>query len=345
MKPFFYDWTLPDWQDWVREAGLPAYRAPQIWRWQARGVSHTDEMTDLPAAVRRLIDEQFTLTGFALIEKSASRHDPTTKYLFGLPDGQRVETVRMHYKYGISVCVSSQAGCRMGCRFCASAEAGFGRGLSAGEMLAQVARVGRDAAERVSRVTVMGIGEPLDNYDQLIRFLHAAHHPEGLGISMRRVSVSTCGLVPEMLRFTDEDLPVALSISLHAPNDEIRRQLMPVARRYPMEDVLAACRRHAEISGRRIEIEYVLLRDLNDRSEHATELAGRLRGLLCHVNLISFNEIPGSHFQRSEPEVVEAFRRSLEQNGITATVRRELGSDILAACGQLRRSRQTCASS
>jgi len=341
-RPFLYDLDPQQLAQWVRDMGLPAYRAGQISRWLTRGVTSTEQMTDLSKPVRAIIDEHFSLDGLVCEQKLQSALDDTAKYIFRLTDGNVIESVLMHYRYGQSVCISSQAGCKMGCTFCASTGAGFGRSLTAGEMLAQVAQIGRDSGERVGHVVIMGIGEPLDNYDQLIHFLKRANDPDGLNISMRHIAVSTCGLVPEMVKFTDEGLPVALSISLHAPNDKIRRQLMPIARQYDLDQLLAACRRHTERTGRRISFEYSLFGGINDQPEHAEELAMRLKGLLCHVNLIPANEFEGGQYRQSGQSAVQQFLNILTRSGINATVRRELGSDIMAACGQLRRRIEAC---
>jgi 23S rRNA (adenine2503-C2)-methyltransferase len=341
---YAYDLNLADWRVWTASRQLPAYRAGQIYRWIGRGVTAVAEMSDLPLPLRGQLAEAFYLDGLALEQKLVSAIDGTTKYVFRLRDGNTIESVLMRYHYGLSACISSQAGCRMGCTFCASTGAGFGRSLSAGEMLGQVLLIARDCGSRIGHVVVMGIGEPLDNYDSLIAFLHLANDPQALNISMRHISVSTCGLVPEMLKFTDEGLPVTLSVSLHAPNDEIRRQLMPIARRYSMDQLLAACRRHTELTGRRISFEYSLISGVNDRLEHADELAGRLKGMLCHVNLIPANEFAGGAFPQSGQNVVQAFQARLVRAGVNATIRRELGSDIMAACGQLRRNTEACGS-
>jgi 23S rRNA (adenine2503-C2)-methyltransferase len=340
----FEDLTLAGWQDWVREQGLPAYRAGQIHQWIARGIQSADEMTNLSRDLRGLLTSEFCFDNLHLEHKLVSRIDGTAKYIFRLADGNIIESVLMKYHYGQSVCISSQAGCRMGCTFCASTGAGFGRSLSHGEMLAQVARIARDSGERVGHVVIMGIGEPLDNYDNLVMFLKRVNEQDGLNISLRHLSVSTCGLVPEMLKFTDEGLPVTLSVSLHAPNDRIRQQLMPIARRYGIDELLAACRRHADRSGRRISFEYSLFSGVNDQPEHAAELAARLKGMLCHVNLIPANEFAGGSHRQSSQQAVRDFLEQLTRAGINATVRRELGSDIMAACGQLRRSIESCGS-
>lgn len=339
---FFYDLDLADWQNWVRENNLPAYRAAQIHQWIGRGIQNIDEMTNLPITLRSKLTEEFIIDGLHLEHKLVSAIDGTAKYIFRLSDGNIIESVLMKYHHGQSVCISSQAGCRMGCTFCASTGAGFGRSLSHGEMLAQVCRIARDSGERVGHVVIMGIGEPFDNYDNLIRFLKRANDPQVLNISMRHIAVSTCGLVPEMLKFTNEGLPVTLSVSLHAPNDLIRRELMPIAQRYDLEQLLAACRRHTETTGRRISFEYSMFSGVNDQPEHAAELAGRLKGMLCHVNLIPANEFAGGEHRQSSQQNIRGFQDILTRAGINVTVRRELGSDIMAACGQLRRSKETC---
>jgi len=332
------DQTLDNWKTYAVAKGWPAYRAGQIQQWLSRGISSIDEMTNLPKNIREQLAEDFLVDGLTVERKIVSALDQTTKYVFRLFDGNVVESVLMHYKHGYSVCISSQAGCKMGCTFCASTGAGFGRNLSHGEMLAQVSRIGREIGERIGHVVIMGIGEPLDNYDEVVAFLKAANDPQGLNISLRHISVSTCGLVPEMLKFTDEGLPVTLSVSLHAPNDTIRQTIMPIARRYSIDELLAACRRHIERSGRRISFEYSLFAGINDQPEHARELARRLKGMLCHVNLIPANEFDGGSHRQSDRRQVEQFQQILQSAGINATIRRELGADINAACGQLRRT-------
>lgn len=342
-KPFAYDLTLDEWKDWIRGRSLPAFRAGQIHRWIGRGIASAEEMTDMPLALRSQLDAAFDFQGLTVEDRLISAIDGTRKYIFRLADGNVIESVLMLYHHGYSVCISSQAGCRMGCSFCASTGAGFGRNLTSGEMLAQVLRIARDADIRVGHVVIMGIGEPLDNYGPVMRFLRAVNDPEGANIGMRHISLSTCGLIPEMLKFTDEGLPVTLSISLHAPNDTIRRQLMPIAKQYPMDELLRACQRHIEKTGRRIIFEYALIRGINDQPEQARELAARLRGMLCHVNLIPANEFQGGRYSQSGQKDVRAFLDVLDREGQSATVRRELGSDIMAACGQLRRRLEACA--
>lgn len=341
---YAYDLNLPEWQAWAVSRQLPAYRAGQIYRWISRGVLSADEMTDLPLPLREQLAADYSFDSLRLEQKRVSAIDGTAKYVFRLSDGNTIESVLMHYHYGLSVCISSQAGCKMGCVFCASTGAGFGRSLSAGEMLGQVLLITRDCGSRIGHVVIMGIGEPLDNFDNLIAFLRLVNDSQGLNISMRHIAVSTCGLVPEMLKFTDEGFPVTLSVSLHAPNDRIRQQLMPIARRYGMDELLAACRRHTELTGRRISFEYSLISGVNDQPEHADELASRLRGMLCHVNLIPANEFAGGTFKQSSQAHVQSFQERLVRGGVNATIRRELGSDIMAACGQLRRNIEACES-
>lgn len=343
MNRFAYDLTLDDWETWVDEQKLPAYRAEQIYDWIARGITSADEMSNLSQKMRQLLADSFDFAGLTVDEMLVSSLDDTRKYVFRLTDGNIIESVLMHYHHGYSVCISSQAGCRMGCTFCASTGAGFGRNLTSGEMLAQVLRISRDAEVRIGHVVIMGIGEPLDNYTNVIAFLKAVNDSRSANIGMRHISLSTCGLVPEMIKFTDEGLPVTLSISLHAPNDRIRQQLMPIARTYALDELIHACQRHINRTGRRIIIEYALIRNVNDRPEHAMELAGRLRGMLCHVNLIPANEFIGGRYQQSNQKDVRSFLEILTQEGQSATIRRELGSDIMAACGQLRRRLEECA--
>ena len=335
---YLYDASIAEIEDWVKAKEYPRFRVGQIFKWIARGIHSFDQMTDLSKEIRSSLSADYYVDGVAIEHKLVSQIDETIKYILRLKDNNVIECVLMRYHHGNSICISSQAGCRMGCRFCASTGAGFGRGLSSGEMLAQVAMVASDIGERISNIVIMGIGEPFDNYDQLILFLKAVNEPDGLGIGMRHISVSTCGLVDEMLKFTNEGFPVTLSISLHAPNDEIRKKLMPIANRYSMKEILDACRYHIRATSRRITFEYTLFSGVNDQVEHAKELARQLKGMLCHVNLIPANEFAGSEYKKSKKETISKFQEILMENGINATVRRELGTDIMAACGQLRRT-------
>ena len=315
---------------------LPNYRAKQIFDWlQRRGVQSANEMRNLSKELRERLGKDFAVSSCEIVRRQISSTG-ARKYLFRLGDEETIESVLMRYTYGYSVCVSTQAGCKMACAFCASGQQGFTRDLLPGEMLAQIQTAQKDIGENISHIVLMGMGEPLDNYGNTVKFLRLVSHPEGLHIGQRKISVSTCGLAPRMDELASERLGVTLSVSLHAPNDAIRSSLMPVNRVYPIAEVLAASGRYAKATGRRVSFEYALLRGVNDSPACAKELAGKLQGLLCHVNLIPANPVPALGFERSKPEAVRAFQAVLEQNGINATVRRSLGADIDAACGQLR---------
>ncbi len=334
---FFYDINPFIMKNWVQRKGYPAYRAEQILQWQKKCIYSFDEMTNIPAEIRENLVLDFELDGLILHSKHLSPTDGTLKLVLELEDGNIIETVLMKYSYGNSACVSSQAGCKMGCSFCATAKTGFGRNLTAGEMIFQILALEREADERIGNIVVMGIGEPLDNYDNLIRFIKEANRPDKLGISMRKITVSTCGLVNEVIKFTNERLPVNLSISLHAPNDKIRAKIMPIAKANRLSDLIDACRRHIRLTGRRITFEYILLKRVNDSDENALELSRLLKGMNCHVNLIPANTFPGAGFKPSDDDRVKQFAEVLSRNRINVTVRRKLGDDINAACGQLRR--------
>ena len=323
---------------WCREQGLPAFRAKQIFRWVHQGADF-DGMTNLPLNLRERLKQIAVAQPVSILETRRSKIDETVKFLFGLRDGNCVEGVLMHYHHGHTLCISTQVGCRMGCAFCASTLEGCVRDLTAGEMLGQIlcANCFMGGEERVHNVVLMGSGEPLDNYDNVTRFLRLLREPEGVQIGLRNVSLSTCGLVPKMMRFAEEDLPVTLSVSLHAPNDEIRRQTMPVARTYPMDELLRACRYYVEKTGRRVIFEYALVGGVNSEEKHAVELASKLRGLQCHVNLIPLNSVPERGLRGVDEPTVRRFLEALERLHISATRRREMGDDIEGACGQLRR--------
>ena len=321
----------------IAALGLPPFRAKQIYTWlQVRGVTEFSEMSDLSKALREKLAETFELRSCAIVRRQVSQENDTVKYLFRLVDGECIESVLMHYKYGYTLCVSSQVGCKMGCAFCASTLGGFVRSLTASEILSQIHAAQRDRDVRVSHVVLMGMGEPLDNFDNVMRFLELVSDDRGLNIGMRNISLSTCGLVPRIYDLMERKLQLTLSISIHAPNDEIRSKIMPVNRRFSIEELLTACRAYAKETGRRISFEYTMIRDVNDSDACARELAGRLRGMLAHVNLIPANEFSESPFSRSNAERVERFAEVLKRNGVNATVRRSLGSDIDASCGQLR---------
>jgi len=349
MKTELTGMTLDELSAWARDQGLPAFRGKQIFQWIHRGRDFS-EMSNLPAELRKKLTDTAVAQPVRIRLRRVSRLDGTVKFLFGLQDGNCVEGVLMKYHYGYSLCVSTQVGCRMGCRFCASTLDGCVRNLTAGEMLGEVLAAGRylqeqgkssgtDAeAQRISHVVLMGSGEPLDNYDQVMKFLRLLREPEGIRLSLRNVSLSTCGLVPEMRRLAEEDLPVTLCVSLHAPNDEIRRKTMPIANRYAMEDILDACRFYIQKTGRRVIFEYALTEGVNSGEEHARELAGKLRGMQCHVNLIPLNEVKERHLKGVTETTVARFLKVLEEEHISATRRREMGDDIEGACGQLRRT-------
>lgn len=324
--------------DWCRDAGLPAFRGKQIFRWIHQGADF-EEMTNLPLTLRQQLREVAIAQPVRIVQERHSQVDDTVKFLFGLRDGNCVEGVLMHYHHGYSLCISTQVGCRMGCAFCASTLEGCVRSLTAGEMLGEVFCANRylQGKDRVHNIVLMGSGEPLDNYDNVMRFLRLLREEDGVNIGLRNVSLSTCGLVPRMYDLAEEDLPVTLSVSLHAPNDEIRRQTMPVARVYPMEDLLAACRNYIAKTGRRVVFEYALVGGVNCEEKHADELASRLRGMQCHVNLIPLNVVEERGLQGVTEDTVRRFLQALERRHISVTRRREMGDDIEGACGQLRR--------
>lgn len=317
----------------VKSFGLPAFRAGQIYRWLARGVFSFEEMSDLSKDLRTKLTETCTL---ATVEEATCSisSDGTKKYLFRLADGNHVETVLMRYEHGNSVCISSQVGCNMGCRFCASTLKGKVRNLTAGEMLAQITYINR--TDPVSHVVVMGVGEPLDNYDNLVTFIRNLTSSKGFGMSQRHLSVSTCGLVPKIDQLASENFQITLSVSLHAPDNETRNLLMPVNRTYSVEELLAACDRYVAATGRRISYEYIMINGVNDTPEHARLLARRLHGKLAHVNLIPMNHVEEREFRPSTPDRIRRFSSILSEQGINVTCRRKLGKDIDASCGQLR---------
>lgn len=332
------DMDIKELEKMLKEAGQQKFRAKQIFSWIARGAKDFEEMTDLSKQLRQDLKLTARVSGLNIRRKLVSSIDGTVKYLFELLDGNIIESVLMEYQHGYTACISSQIGCKMGCSFCASTIAGFRRNLTAGEMLEQILAIQRDSGIKVGNVVIMGIGEPFDNYDNVLKFLRLAHDPEGLNIGYRHMTVSTCGLVPEILRFSDEMLQVNLAISLHAPNDTMRSAIMPVGRKYSIDKIIEACKIYTEKTKRRITFEYALIEGVNDSPENAAELASRLKGLLCHVNLIPVNTVKGVGYRQSDRRHVEEFERLLLRKGIETTVRRELGSDINAACGQLRRS-------
>ncbi|MBR5152311.1 MAG: 23S rRNA (adenine(2503)-C(2))-methyltransferase RlmN [Clostridia bacterium] len=331
------DYTMEELEVLVKEElEEPKFRAKQIFTWLYRGVSTFDEMTDLSKSLREKLKEGYSTGSLAIEEKYVSSIDETRRYLLQLEDGNHIESVLMKYHHGYTICISSQVGCAMGCAFCASTRGGKVRNLTAGEIVGQVMTVQKDLGERISNIVMMGIGEPMDNYDQVRKFLTIVNHPSGLNIGHRHISISTCGLVPQIRRLAEEDLQITLSVSLHAAKDAIRSEIMPVNRKYPIEELLGACKYYIEKTNRRISFEYTLIQGVNDTPEEARALLNLLRGMLCHVNLIPVNPVKETGFRQGSKKSIEAFQHILEQGGIAATVRREMGADIRAACGQLR---------
>ena len=322
----------------VESIGEKKFRAKQIYEWMHRKhVASFSEMTNISAALIEKLNQNCTLTSLKKADVQISKIDGTRKYLFLLDDGNVIESVLMRYKHGNSVCISSQVGCRMGCRFCASTLDGLVRGLRPSEMLDQIYQIGTDIGERISNVVVMGTGEPLDNYDNLLKFIELLSDENGLNISQRNLTVSTCGIVPRMRELADKKLQITLALSLHASNQEKRLQLMPVANKYDIHEVIDACRYYFEQTGRRVTFEYSLVGGVNDTKEDAKELTELIHGMNCHVNLIPVNPIRERDYVQSNAHVIEAFKEKLERSGLTVTVRREMGRDIDGACGQLRR--------
>ena len=331
--------TLEELSGQLKAMGLKAFRAKQIYQWlHEKLVESFDEMTNLSLGDRERLKERYRLTVLKPVEVLTSKIDGTRKYLFSLGDGNVIESVWMKYKHGNSVCISSQVGCRMGCRFCASTLDGLERNLLPSEMLDQIYRIQRDTGERVSNVVVMGSGEPLDNYENLVRFIRILSGEGGLNISQRNITVSTCGIVPGIRKLTEEGLSVTLALSLHAPNDQVRKTLMPIANKYSLSEVLGACHDYFEKTGRRLTFEYSLVKGVNDNLDEASELARLLRGQHGHVNLIPVNPIKERDFVQSNHQAIQSFKNLLEKNGINVTIRREMGRDINGACGQLRKS-------
>ncbi len=321
----------------MEELGQPAYRAGQIFRWLSLGVTSFDEMTNISKALREQLSERCFITRPEILMRQESRRDETVKYLFKLEDGNCIETVLMKYEHGYSICLSTQAGCKMGCVFCASFEKGETRNLTPAEIYDQVLWAQKDRGVRVSNIVLMGTGEPLDNYDNVLTFLRIVSHPQGLNIGMRHISLSTCGLVPKIDELCKLKLQLTLSVSLHAPTNAIRDKLMPVNKSYPLEKLIPACRRYFEQTGRRISFEYAMIHKVNDTPQCAAALIRLLAGMQCHVNLIPLNHVEGSPLHPSTRDDLRAFQNALLKKGIATTVRRSLGGDIDASCGQLRK--------
>ena len=329
--------TLPELSAVLKELGQPGFRAKQVYTWLHKGVREYEEMTNLPQSLRTLLAERYPICAPNVVRKQESQKDGTIKYLWRLSDGNCVETVLMRYHYGNTVCISTEVGCRMGCAFCASTLGGLVRKLEPFEMLDQVLFTQVDSGLPISHIVLMGIGEPLDNFDNVMRFLELVNSPEGMNISMRHISLSTCGLVPKIRELAKKKLQLTLSVSLHAPKDEIRNTIMPVNKAYNTEELLQACRDYYEETGRRISFEYAMINGVNDTEADARLLLKRLKGLPAHMNLIPLNHVEESPLKPSTRVAVMRFQQILEEGGVPATVRRTLGGDIDASCGQLRR--------
>ncbi|MBM6830153.1 23S rRNA (adenine(2503)-C(2))-methyltransferase RlmN [Anaerotignum lactatifermentans] len=330
--------TLGELQALMAQMGEAKFRAKQIFGWlHEKQVSSFSEMTNLSQALRTKLEAETKIGGVTMVERLLSREDGTRKYLFALENGSVIESVLMQYDYGNTVCVSTQAGCRMGCRFCASTLDGVERSLTASEMLSQVYEIQKDLGRRISGVVLMGSGEPLDNYENVLRFLRLLNDPSGQNMGQRHMTLSTCGLIDKIYDLAEENLQITLAVSLHAPNDEIRRQIMPVAKANPMDRLLKACVDYANHTKRRITFEYALIQGVNDSDACARELGAKLHGTLCHVNLIPMNPVKERDFTKSSAAQVQRFAQLVQQSGVETTIRRRLGSDIDAACGQLRR--------
>ncbi len=321
----------------LKDLGQPAFRAGQVFSWLHKGVRSYDQMTNLPKDLRELLQQRYPICPPQVVRHQQSQRDGTQKFLWQLHDGNCVETVLMRYHYGNTVCISTEVGCRMGCAFCASTLGGLVRKLEPYEMLDQVLFTQIESGLPISHIVLMGIGEPLDNFDNVMRFLELVNHPEGMNISMRHISLSTCGLVPMIDELAKRKLQITLSVSLHASNDAVRNTIMPVNKAYPTEELINACRRYYAATNRRISFEYAMIDGVNDTQEHAQELLRRLSGLPAHFNLIPLNHVEESPLKPSTRNAVSRFQKCLEDGGVTATVRRSLGGDIDASCGQLRR--------
>lgn len=331
------DKTLEELKKELKALGEKQFRAEQIFHWlYIEKVKSFEEMTNLSINLREKLKQNYTISNFNIIKKQESK-DGTKKYLFDVLDGNAIETVLMEYHHGKTICVSSQIGCKMGCKFCASTGIAFIRNLTAGEIIEQIIAVEQDTESRISNIVFMGVGEPLDNYENVIKAIHILNHPKGLNIGARHISISTSGLVPKIYDLAKENIPCTLSISLHATNNEKRSLMMPVNNIYKIEELIKACKEYIKVTNRRVSFEYALAKENNDNLEDAKELVKLLKGMLCHVNLIPINKIENGAYTKSTNENILKFRDYLNEHGIVATIRRELGSDIDAACGQLRR--------
>ncbi len=329
--------TLDELTEFVTENGFPKFRAKQIYDWLYKNVTDFDNMRNIPADLKAFLKSSSYISVANIEKKLVSRYDKTVKYLFSFNDGECVESVVMSYKHGYSICISTQVGCKMGCTFCATGKSGFSRSLEPSEMLGQIEAAQRDLNIRISNIVLMGMGEPLDNFDNVVKFLRLVSSDNGLNIGMRHITLSTCGIVPKIYELAKLHLGITLSVSLHAPNDEIRQRTMPIARKYSIEELLKACSDYFKTTGRRVTFEYSMISGVNDSNENARELAKRLEGTQSHVNLIPVNTVEGTGYLKSNIKRQQAFINILAAKNIGATVRRTLGSDINASCGQLKR--------
>ena len=334
IKSLYY----PELEKLIVDNGFPKFRAKQIWGWLNKGVESFAEMKNLPKNIIDFLRESSYISVANIEKKLVSRYDKTVKYLFMLTDGEFVETVVMNYHHGYSICVSTQVGCKMGCTFCATGKSGFSRSLTASEILAQIESAQKDLNVRISNIVLMGMGEPLDNFDNVIRFLKLVSNEDGLNIGMRHITLSTCGIVPRIYELAEYNFGLTLSVSLHAPDNETRSKTMPINNRYPIEQLIKACRDYFDKTGRRVSFEYAMIDGVNDSDLNAEKLGTLLKGLNCHVNLIPVNSVKGSEYKKSRVDRQQAFVNILKKYSITATVRRTLGSDINASCGQLKRN-------
>jgi len=332
------DFSINELKNWMKENGEKEFRAKQVFDWIYKDCFEFDQMKNLPESLRKKLKEELYVGIPEVVERYRSQDEDTNKFLFRYLDGNIIETVVMHYKHGNSICVSTQFGCRMGCSFCASTVNGMVRNMTSGEILGQILASRKAIGERISNVVLMGTGEPLDNFENVLKFIDTANADYGLNIGQRHITLSTCGLVPQIIRLADMDYQITLAVSLHAPNDRIRAGMMPIAKKYSIKEILDACRYYIEKTNRRITFEYALIKGQNNSPENASELADILKGMLCHVNLIPVNTVVEKGFSKPSQEEINAFSSILAKRGIETTVRREMGSDINAACGQLRRS-------
>ncbi|MFZ5352629.1 MAG: 23S rRNA (adenine(2503)-C(2))-methyltransferase RlmN [Bacillota bacterium] len=337
LKRNIKDLDLSELESFIVSSKLPKFRAQQVFEWVYKDVAGFYEMTNLPKALIDILERDFFIPRYEILNIQYSKTDKTRKYLFKLTDEAAVECVLMEYSHGKTACISTQVGCKMACTFCASAMGGFVRNLSCGEMLEEVMAISRDVKDRISNIVLMGMGEPFDNYDEIIKFLKLINNSKGLNVGMRHITVSTSGIVPKIYDFADEQLQCTLAISLHAADDNTRNLLMPINKKYNIAALMEACDYYVKKTNRRITYEYALIKNVNDSGEAAEKLAKLLRGQLCHVNLIPMNSVEGKAFEKSPKASVQSFKELLERRGIEATIRRELGSEIDAACGQLRR--------